>query len=144
MTFIAASNMSLRAVREARRAADASSSTNMDATASDDRLSRAVDSRDLHSRGRQQSKQAHADQAPHASTSLWTSERVCDRAQRSTSPSPPPPPPLAVAKKTGRQAGQCACGAIRTTHLKRVVKAVTRWCMMLIDTVSDRRRQARQ
>lgn len=49
MTFMACSRMSLRAVSDALRAAEASSSTNMEATDSLDRLSRAVASRDLHS-----------------------------------------------------------------------------------------------
>ena len=47
MTFMACSSMSLRAVSEARRAAEASSSTSMEATDSDDRFSRAVARRDL-------------------------------------------------------------------------------------------------
>lgn len=56
MTFMACSRMSLRAVSDALRAAEASSSTSMEATDSLDRLSRAVASRDLHS-SRQCSRQ---------------------------------------------------------------------------------------
>jgi len=47
MTFIACSRMSLRAVREALRAAEASSSTSIDPTDSEDRFNNAVARRDL-------------------------------------------------------------------------------------------------
>lgn len=35
-------------------------------------------------------------------------------------------------------------GDVQCPHLKRVVKAVTRWCMTAMDTVSDRRLHARE
>jgi hypothetical protein len=68
MTFMACSSMSLRAVSDALRAAEASSSTSMDATESDDKFSRAVARRDLHSNNTHRQQQRKCLRCQHTST----------------------------------------------------------------------------
>lgn len=152
MTFMACSSMSLRAVREARRAADASSSTSMEATDSDDRFSSAVDRRDLHSSRHKETRRRAFQAVCVAMLSVQALTTACNALYHLLNPpTTNHTPSSAHSSHSSSPLHNPACLQEHLkqhayphplSHLKRVVKAVTRWCMTLIDTVSDRRRQA--